>query len=178
MRTTTVEPNPSTITLGMCTHDVVPSEGNEASARPACQDADPLLFFPEGRREDNWRIGKAKAICAACPVIRACLLTAIRQQDNDGIWGGCTPAERRALVRDVRGLRRDVKAIVRRLEEGARFPVRRADFLAVVHQLTRFGWGVEDLADAMGVRPQSVIEARLRAHAAAPCDGAVPTEMA
>ena len=42
---------------------------------------------------------EAKAICAGCPVRGECLAYALRNRENDGVWGGRDPAERRKLRR-------------------------------------------------------------------------------
>ncbi|MGN9844619.1 WhiB family transcriptional regulator [Nonomuraea sp. H19] len=68
------------------------------TARAACQDADPGLFFPitwddhPGQREEQ-----ARRICQTCPVQAACLDWALRTGEPDGMWGGTTPEERRRL---------------------------------------------------------------------------------
>lgn len=50
------------------------------------------LFFSE---ESAKRIAKAKAICATCEIVQECLE---RGMDCEfGIFGGLTPAERKAL---------------------------------------------------------------------------------
>ena len=63
------------------------------SALPAahgnCYDTDPEVFFADGR--DTAVVARAKAICAGCPIQRACLTLG---QGQDGIWGGATRAER------------------------------------------------------------------------------------
>lgn len=62
-----------------------------------CAQTDPELFFP-----DTWlattKIQQAKSICRECPVKAECLAEAIREEYNDGIWGGLTPAERSRLM--------------------------------------------------------------------------------
>jgi WhiB family redox-sensing transcriptional regulator len=50
------------------------------------------IFFSE---ESEKRIAKAKAICAGCPMIQACL--ELGMEAEFGIYGGLTPAERKAL---------------------------------------------------------------------------------
>lgn len=68
------------------------------AARPACQDADPELFFPITWGDRPGRsVEQAIDICRTCPVQRACLDWAVRTGEVDGIWGGTTPAERRKL---------------------------------------------------------------------------------
>ena len=52
------------------------------------------LFFSE---ESEKRIAQAKAICATCPMVQACLDHAIKNNCEFGIFGGLTPAERKAL---------------------------------------------------------------------------------
>ena len=64
----------------------------------SCRSSDPDVFFPDG--EDVEAIGRAKEICAACPVREECLAFAVELNQTDGIWGGRTPAERRRLRRD------------------------------------------------------------------------------
>ena len=78
----------------------------------ACDGADPALFDPVNRHV----AARATAVCAACPVRRACLLDALDDEEDTayGPWlvrGGMTPKERRdlrgpsraALVADLRG---------------------------------------------------------------------------
>lgn len=64
----------------------------------ACLDVgDEVSFFPD--KEDLVGIAKAKAVCATCPVADECLTWAIETNQSEGIWGGHTPKERRALRR-------------------------------------------------------------------------------
>lgn len=58
---------------------------------------DQVSFFPD--KEDLAGIAKAKAICATCPVAGECLTWAIETNQTEGVWGGHTPKERRALRR-------------------------------------------------------------------------------
>lgn len=78
-----------------------------ASAR--CAQTDPEVFFPEqgGAGTTAW----AKRVCRRCPVRLACLNHALARRENDGVWGGLLPNERRRLLR---GARRDVAAARRR----------------------------------------------------------------
>jgi WhiB family redox-sensing transcriptional regulator len=77
----------------------------------ACDGTDPALFDPVNRHVAE----RATAVCAACPVRRACLLEALTDESDSayGPWlvrGGLTPKERRdlsphersALVADLR----------------------------------------------------------------------------
>jgi WhiB family redox-sensing transcriptional regulator len=62
----------------------------------ACRGLDPELFYPRlGEPTD-----RARAICNRCPVKQACLALAMRANERDGIWGGLSGRQRRALRRD------------------------------------------------------------------------------
>lgn len=66
----------------------------------ACKKAGPELFFPDGyslKYADA--IDAAKAFCGRCVVREECLDYAITIRETNGIWGGATPNERRALIR-------------------------------------------------------------------------------
>ena len=72
----------------------------------ACRGTDPELFFPlteSGR--SLVQIHQAKQICRVCQVQRACLTWALQHAMSEGIWGGCTETERRAIVADLNGWR-------------------------------------------------------------------------
>jgi WhiB family transcriptional regulator, redox-sensing transcriptional regulator len=66
----------------------------------ACATADSGLFFGqqgEGPRERHRREAAAKAICARCPVRKACAADALARQEPRGVWGGLTESERKVL---------------------------------------------------------------------------------
>jgi WhiB family redox-sensing transcriptional regulator len=63
--------------------------------RAACRGADPDIFYPVSDEEAE----DAKAICALCPVQRACLEWALNNRESDGVWGGATERERRRIIR-------------------------------------------------------------------------------
>jgi WhiB family transcriptional regulator, redox-sensing transcriptional regulator len=66
-------------------------------SRGACQTEDPELFFPiaaTGPARDQ--MSAAKAVCGRCSVQQVCLAYAVGTA-QDGIWGGTTRDERRAL---------------------------------------------------------------------------------
>jgi WhiB family redox-sensing transcriptional regulator len=64
----------------------------------ACRDADPDLFFPIGTTGTALRqIDEAKRICRVCPAQIQCLAWALDNGVTDGVWGGTTPDERRAI---------------------------------------------------------------------------------
>ena len=72
----------------------------------SCVGVDLELFFPlgEGGSTRN-QVKQAKAICASCPVNRACLDFALRTGLEFGIFGGQTESERRG-TRDELNRRR------------------------------------------------------------------------
>lgn len=56
-----------------------------------CLGEDPELFFEHGREEE------AKTFCAECPVREPCLAYALRNRQDEGVWGGLTEQERARL---------------------------------------------------------------------------------
>jgi WhiB family transcriptional regulator, redox-sensing transcriptional regulator len=66
--------------------------------RAACRNTDPNLFFtpdgPEPTLAKGNRIAAALAICAGCPVRKACLADAVAADDRFAIRGGTTPEDR------------------------------------------------------------------------------------
>ena len=50
--------------------------------------------------------GRAKAVCAECPVRQDCLEFALTVREKEGVWGGLTAVERQRLVRRRRRQRR------------------------------------------------------------------------
>jgi WhiB family transcriptional regulator, redox-sensing transcriptional regulator len=86
----------------------------------ACRGADPELFFPlteSGR--SLMQIHQAKEICRVCQVRRACLTWALGHAMSEGIWGGSTETERRAIVALLNG-RRAVLGRASRAQAGTR----------------------------------------------------------
>ena len=68
----------------------------------ACRDEDPRVFFHEHGEPPQFREfreARAKAICAGCPVNLRCLTfrLSFEHQLDDGIFGGKTGEERKAL---------------------------------------------------------------------------------
>lgn len=66
----------------------------------ACVEADPELFFPVDDSPSS--TGPARAVCHGCPVVADCLATAIASGDDDGVFGGMTPRQRRAYAAAIR----------------------------------------------------------------------------
>lgn len=70
----------------------------------ACRDQDPELFFPLGTGEPAAQQAEAaKAVCARCALVEPCLDVALAAGITDGIWGGRTERERRAIARRRHG---------------------------------------------------------------------------
>jgi WhiB family redox-sensing transcriptional regulator len=66
----------------------------------ACLNEDPELFFPIGNTGPALlQIEEAKAVCRRCEVIEDCLGWAMESGKDDGVWGGLSDDERRALKR-------------------------------------------------------------------------------
>lgn len=76
--------------------------GTEWQEHARCRSADPSLFFSpntgETKEERLARERRAKAVCAQCPVRRACLDYALAMREPYGVWGGLTEHERRTLI--------------------------------------------------------------------------------
>jgi WhiB family transcriptional regulator, redox-sensing transcriptional regulator len=70
--------------------------------KAACRGPQAAVFFPptqfERKDEKLEREGRAKAICASCPVRRPCLDYAIEIREPHGIWGGLNELERKHAV--------------------------------------------------------------------------------
>jgi WhiB family redox-sensing transcriptional regulator len=70
--------------------------------RGLCLSEDPDLFFPIGGINSGratLQTDEAKAVCRHCPVTRQCLAWAVDMGPVEGIWGGTTEGERRAMRR-------------------------------------------------------------------------------
>lgn len=63
----------------------------------ACLGFDSDVFFPEDM--DAEAVARAKEVCASCPVTIHCLEWALETNQTEGIWGGFTRFERRAVKR-------------------------------------------------------------------------------
>ncbi|MGC5266685.1 WhiB family transcriptional regulator [Streptomyces cyaneofuscatus] len=60
----------------------------------ACRSADSEELFADSTRQN-----RAKAVCTGCPVRTECLVEALDNRVEFGVWGGMTERERRALLR-------------------------------------------------------------------------------
>ena len=68
-----------------------------------CRRTNAVHFFApahfERKDEKDLREGQARALCRACPVLRACLEYSLAVQEPHGIWGGLNELERRRELR-------------------------------------------------------------------------------
>lgn len=67
----------------------------------ACRETDPETFFSPDSERGPRRRGReaaAKALCAVCPVRRACLEHALQVREPYGVWGGLNINERESLL--------------------------------------------------------------------------------
>lgn len=64
-------------------------------AKALCAQVDPDAFFPE----KGGSVKAAKKACGRCEVTQECLDFALENDIRDGVWGGKTVNERRALIR-------------------------------------------------------------------------------
>ncbi len=66
-----------------------------------CAEIDPELWFPSADNDEKKSMYSAaryaKSVCAKCPLITPCLLTAVANKEEYGIWGGSSPRDRRAI---------------------------------------------------------------------------------
>jgi len=74
-------------------NDAIDAEAGQIPCRQA-----PDLFFPEGGTGTAAMDAKmAKKACESCPVLNMCATYAIRHREEDGIWGGMSPNDRKEI---------------------------------------------------------------------------------
>ncbi len=69
------------------------AEVSEWTLRAKCRDMADALF-PEGKDQKQ-----ARVVCRGCPVRTECLVEALDNRIEWGVWGGMTERERRHLLR-------------------------------------------------------------------------------
>ncbi len=73
----------------------------------ACRGPHQEIFFPptvsETRRSKRRREARAKEICHTCSIETTCLGTALKRNEQHGIWGGQTAKERRVILISAKG---------------------------------------------------------------------------
>ena len=62
-----------------------------------CQSIDPEVFFDD----ESSATSEAKTICAVCVTSQQCLRYALDNNEQYGVWGGFTAAERRMIRRET-----------------------------------------------------------------------------
>ncbi|WP_433893064.1 WhiB family transcriptional regulator [Streptomyces sp. CA-111067] len=89
----------------------LPSQPLQEQARwrenAACREVGAAFFFPSDEPEEQplYSTGRARAVCAGCPVRSACLDDAMAREGTAGrhgragVWGGLSPSQRAALAR-------------------------------------------------------------------------------
>jgi WhiB family redox-sensing transcriptional regulator len=64
----------------------------------ACRQYDPDLWFAnEGSSQGRRDVAEAKRICNTCPVLNMCARYALENDEEWGIWGTITEADRRKM---------------------------------------------------------------------------------
>jgi WhiB family transcriptional regulator, redox-sensing transcriptional regulator len=106
----------------------------------ACRDADPELFFPVGTTGPALRqVQEAIRICQDCPARTECLSWALEHGITDGVWGGTTVEQRRAIRHG--GFARDfATADGERVRVAALTPRQFADLSRATRLTTTFGF--------------------------------------
>ena len=69
------------------------ADASEWTMRAKCRDMADALF-PEGKDQK-----RARHVCMGCPVRMECLIEALDNRIEWGVWGGMTERERRHLLR-------------------------------------------------------------------------------
>lgn len=134
----------------------------------ACARVDPELFHPTGR--DTLMLAAAKLVCSDCPVARECLQDALDRGEDQGVRGGLSEQERRAIHRrpDPRPHQFGMAGTAEMIAEEPR------EYLALVAE----GRSAYEIAKALRTNVQTVNNvARLLAEAAdTPADGEAAAE--
>lgn len=75
---------------------LAPRERPDWMEEAACKNRTDLFFPGEHGMTE---VAAAKRICAACPVESACLAYALEYGEKDGIWGGTSGDQRKAILK-------------------------------------------------------------------------------
>ena len=75
--------------------------------RALCAQTDPEAFFPEKGGSTR----EAKRVCLTCDVRGDCLEYALSMREPEGVWGGRTFTERRAILRRRREAQRKLALV-------------------------------------------------------------------
>ena len=74
------------------------SEVNTWRKLAVCRDMDINIFFPE----EGEGVKNAIKICKECPVRRACLINAITNNEEYGVWAGTSERGRKVMIRQYK----------------------------------------------------------------------------
>lgn len=69
-------------------------------AVPLCAETDPEIFYPE-RAGDRMKVVDAKTICQNCELRAPCLDFALKNREQQGVWGGKSVRERKEILRKM-----------------------------------------------------------------------------
>ena len=133
--------------------EIQQSAGRGWRDRAACRDVDPETFFPtsETGPAHDAQVAAAKAVCAGCPVVAACLAEALARIPY-GIAGGLTEHERRRLRTGRLGERDGLSAQAREvLTDGPARGMGRRERAGVGRELLADGRAPRQVASACRV---------------------------
>jgi hypothetical protein len=68
-------------------------------AEAKCKSINTELFYDT---EESVMKKQAAKYCVTCPVQNQCLYTAVVISERHGVWGGLTPKQRKALIRNLK----------------------------------------------------------------------------
>ena len=101
------------------------------------------FFFPDSNLQLEARLPRLLELCGNCPAQAECQAYAIKNQIQDGIWGGTTPQQRKAIW------------IKYRKEEQRNLTLRE------IHYWLSIGFTKEEVAKKLGIQLPS-LERRLQ----------------
>ena len=114
--------------------------------RAACRGMDREVFYAP---PDSGDVILALATCAGCPVREQCLELAMRAESGtyrEGIFGGYTAEQRKALARARTDAAEVDEAAILRRADGDRVPLLKHEAIEVVTRLRRRGLSDNEIA--------------------------------
>lgn len=78
------------------------TSGTGSCTERAAHETSDVFYHPDGERgrARQRRELRAKAICAACPVLESCRKHALAVAEPYGVWGGLSESERLVILRN------------------------------------------------------------------------------
>lgn len=67
--------------------------------QPPCALNDSAIWFPVTETPESTE--QAKNLCHTCKIMDSCLADALERDDRNGVWGGMSTPERRALKKEL-----------------------------------------------------------------------------